>query len=300
MTKKPKQSKYPKPPAWFQSLMEKGIYDTAEHLNEAGWAEQVRARLSYLLPEKMSGDDDRTDEDKIAGYSRYKEVRLIQQQGIVEMLKTDSSDRRPTYKGLTELRLNNHYLDELKEYAGDSNDTFRTNLNRQDINNDADNKSILDEIDCENFSSARKKAIRVTTTDLRSKVTDYGYLSDALNFDNEIRCLSVDLILPNSILIEQFELFLNYKKNELKGVIEKSVDLMDIKKKAWVNNAVLPFLDLEFWSMENNIDLTSVYYAKYIFKQDVIKDGSNVSRTVKKSAGDFLSLDNYYLLKKIK
>lgn len=135
---------------------------------------------------------------------------------------------------------------------------------------------------------------------LNYEFADYGYLSAGLGMDSESRCLSVDLIIPKTILMEQFEKFIDSKKRELKDVIGEAIELMDGKKKAWFNFAVLPYLDLEFWANENKISLPYSYYALHIFKQYELKDGATVLRTTKPRAEEFLDIENYQKLMRLR
>ncbi len=259
MAKHSKQTKEPvyykgEPPVWFQFLMKNGIYDTAVNLDEAGWARQVESRLSYKSPEKLETYD-LSDDDKAKGYSRYKAVRLIQEQGIVEPIEDIYASQMTTYQGLTELTLRKHHTKDLNDYM---------------FNLDGEGEDYI----------------------------QYGYLSDALGYGKDIRCISVDLTLPNSILKEQFVLFIDNKKHVLEEVIGESIKIMNGKRNSWIKSAVMPFLDLQFWAVENDINLSNEYYSKKIFKPDEIKGGSSVTRTTKDGAKEFLAMDRFNLLNK--
>lgn len=290
MAKNPKQTKEPvyykgEPPVWFQFLMKNGNYDAAVNLDEAGWAKQVESRLSYKSPEKLETYD-LSDDDKAKGYSRYKKVRRIQEQGIVESLRASSNDKRPTYKGLTELRLSNHHVEALNQYVVEIQEALSLD--------DYDHELIR-----EGFDEDPDEEVRVNSSiyvDHDNEVVDFGYLSAILDFKEEVRLFTVDLTIPSSILEDQFKLFIKKKKEELEVVIGESIKIMNGKRNSWINNAVMPFLDLQFWAAENNINLSNEYYAKKIFKLDEIKGGSSVARTTKGVAKEFMEMDSFNLL----
>ena len=149
--------------------------------------------------------------------------------------------------------------------------------------------------------------------------TDYGLYSEAINIENSYRCVQVDIIQPVSVVVEEFRKLLDlmikeyskpYIPIDSKSIYygmddpdaffkEDSLKVIDALKEKWVEYAVLPFLDLEFWAFENGIKLKLEFYATHIYKT-LSASGVSKLETTRVRVKEFLTVENMELLKRYK
>lgn len=108
------------------------------------------------------------------------------------------------------------------------------------------------------------------------------------NSSNFSRLVSVNMLLPDSVLIEQFKQMLNEQRVGTKGIAPVLSKQRKPEFNDWINFGVLPYLDLTIWATESGVSIPNRVMADAIFP--VGEGGEEVVRkTTSKLAREILS-----------
>ena len=270
-------------PLWFVSAKAEGKYDKAINLTHAEWSLEVERRLAYYSKENLGEVCQLTDEEVKSGYSKYAAIKQVQQEPVLKHVKQPSKSKWHTDEVVLELRVYGYQIDSLNNVKDSCDDV-------EPVGDD------------ENYLG-----------------TDYGRYSDAISLEHSYKCVQVDISQPVSVIVKEFRNLLNLmiieqqkpyipfnSKSIAYGMddpdaflLEENLEVIDALKEKWVEYAVLPFLDLEFWAFENGIKLKLEFYATHIYKT---LSASGVSKldTTRVRVKEFLTVENMELLKRYK
>ncbi len=122
------------------------------------------------------------------------------------------------------------------------------------------------------------------------------YTYQDLSYPKNSSIISVDLSLPDSLLVEEFKSCLESMRKIYE--VEATTRFTRPDFDAWMSQGVLPYLDLRLWALLNEVRISNSVFAEALYA-DGLRDEAAVRRTTAKTAKEMITpwSHDYLILK---
>jgi hypothetical protein len=263
-------------PNWF--CLEK--YDNTKTLNAAGWYEQLFVR--YNLFEALKRLEEYTEDDD---YDIEAAIDLVDHTFF-------KIEKNPIIDVSTDQKLSEEFLIKVLQDLKQKKCDYMLGIHNITIN---------EFLSIESAANPRLKVIKkywkkhalkddYNTTQLDNLLDKPLYKLYYPQRQTLHEAAIIDWELPDKILLDHFKQFLKLNRpKKLKYEMDYDTGDTFLKKsyrkpnfKQWYRLSILPYLDLKFWSIENNITIPYRVFADAIFKP-----GENGEETIRKTTAPY-------------
>ncbi|MDO9366113.1 MAG: DUF6387 family protein [Methylotenera sp.] len=236
-------------PSWFKL----GKYDVAKILDATGWYEQLSARRNlklYVDRDIHDGSPSSLQTLEVLEALRATPIIDVKSNLLVNVLLAGGSleelkSGSPRYSlGVHMTTVREHYLAEGN--IEDEKRTYARNFFAQIFSGDLFKEPYV--------------PLKYTCKDWIDEPIDFIKSNQSLDIN-----LTVDISLPDSVLIEQFKLFLREMRSPLKQAGISIDNKLRPDFDGWAKFGVLPYLDLSLWAEVEGLKIPNRVMADAIF-----------------------------------